>query len=90
MSKSVKPQAALWRHDGVELARWTETYSYDTRDRLVKACMSYHYFAYSNLAGYEASLSFYRASARPTREPEPLEPPSPAWRRRRRPGGGAR
>jgi len=39
-----------WRHKGVELARWTETYSYDEGDRLVKACMNascHHYYAYT-------------------------------------------
>jgi YD repeat-containing protein len=35
---------------GSPLSKWTETYSYDGRDRLVKACMTsscHHYYAYS-------------------------------------------
>jgi RHS repeat-associated protein len=57
---------SVWRHDGVELARWTETYSYDARDRLVKACMTsscHHYYAYSyDAVGNRTSLETKKAT----------------------------
>ncbi len=40
----------LWRHRGAELTKWTETYTYDSQDRLAKACMNdscSRYLAYS-------------------------------------------
>ncbi|MGD0166923.1 MAG: hypothetical protein ABSC51_06505 [Gaiellaceae bacterium] len=40
----------LWHQKGAELTRWTETYTYDSRNRLVKACMNEscsHFFAYT-------------------------------------------
>jgi RHS repeat-associated protein len=40
----------LWRHRGAELTKWTETYTYDSQDRLAKACMTdscSRYLAYS-------------------------------------------
>jgi RHS repeat-associated protein len=40
----------LWHYRGAELTKWTETYTYDSRGRLVKACMNdscSRYLAYS-------------------------------------------
>jgi YD repeat-containing protein len=40
----------LWHHKGADLTKWTETYTYDSQDRLLKACMNdpcSRYFAYT-------------------------------------------
>jgi hypothetical protein len=50
---------------GEQLTKWTESYSYDSRDRLTKACMNEtcsHYYAYSyDAVGNRTSLETRKA-----------------------------
>jgi RHS repeat-associated protein len=54
-----------WLHKGDSLSRWQETYSYDSRDRLTKACMNescsryyrYSYDPVGNRTGLETKKS---------------------------------